>query len=688
MTTLAWALAVLTAGQVGDRPAVAADGPALISREVFFGNPDRALVRVSPDGKHLAYLAAKDGVMNVFVAPAADLAKARAVTDEKTRGIRSYFWAGNSRNVLYLQDKGGDENWKVMSVDLETGKAIDLTPIDSIPGPDGKPLCDPGGRVIRPSATVEGVSDKAPDEIVIGLNSRSPAYRDLHRVNVRTGESRMILENSQQFAGFVVGSDLTPVVAMAMTPEGGARVFRLDQAGQGTEILSVGLEDSATTSPLKVTADGSTLYLSDSRGRNTAALVAMDLATGKTTVLAEDARADVGRLLVHPTRGRVQAVEVNYDRSRWTVLDSAIRVDLDYLKRLDPGEMQVVSRSTDDSTWVVAYTQDAGPVKFYLYDRKTRKATMLFTNRASLEGLKLAPMQARVIRSRDNLDLVSYLTLPVDAVRSGEAKPERPLPLVLMVHGGPWARDAWGYNAYHQWLANRGYAVLSVNFRGSTGFGKNFVNAGNREWAGRMHEDLIDATEWAIREGIADRDRMAIMGGSYGGYATLVGLAFTPRHFACGVDIVGPSNLVTLLESIPPYWAPLVETFAKRVGDHRTVDGRVFLESRSPVNFADKIVRPLLIGQGANDPRVKQAESDQIVSALQGKHVPVTYVLFPDEGHGFARPENSMAFNAITEAFLAQHLGGRVEPIGDSVKRSTAQVPSGAEHIPGLSGHD
>jgi dipeptidyl aminopeptidase/acylaminoacyl peptidase len=338
----------------------------------------------------------------------------------------------------------------------------------------------------------------------------------------------------------------------------------------------------------------------------------------------------------------------------------------------------------------VAYTSDSGPVKYYLYDRtpeggKPGKATFLFTNRKALEGVTLAKMHPVVIRSRDNLSLVSYLTLPVETDANGDARPDSgALPLILNVHGGPWARDNWGLDPEVQFLANRGYAVLQVNFRGSTGFGKEFVNAGDREWAGKMHDDLLDAVAWAVQEKIADPKKVAIMGGSYGGYATLVGLTFTPEVFACGVDIVGPSNINTLLSTIPAYWGPVIGIFRKRVGDNTTDEGRKFLDERSPLSRVDRIARPLLIGQGANDPRVKQAESDQIVAAMKAKSIPVTYVLFPDEGHGFARPVNRLAFYAVTEAFLSEHLGGRVEPFGPSLQNSTAEVPVGAEFVRGL----
>jgi dipeptidyl aminopeptidase/acylaminoacyl peptidase len=332
----------------------------------------------------------------------------------------------------------------------------------------------------------------------------------------------------------------------------------------------------------------------------------------------------------------------------------------------------------------VLYLVDDGPARFYLYDRQRRVAHFLFTNRQALEGQPLVNMRPVVIPSRDGLDLVAYYSLPAGADSDGDGIPDQPVPLVFMPHGGPWGRDFWGYNSWHQWLANRGYAVLALNFRASVGFGKAFTNAGNLQWGGKILEDQIDAVQWAIKQGIADPARVAIMGGSFGGYSVLAGLTFTPDVFACGVDIVGPSNLITLLESMPPYWKAMLEMFTTRVGNHRTAEGRALLTKHSPLTYADRIRRPLLIGQGANDPRVKQAESDQIVQAMQAKGIPVTYVLYPDEGHGFARPENSLSFNAIAEMFLATCLGGRFEPIGDDLEGSSLTVPVGAHDVPGL----
>jgi dipeptidyl aminopeptidase/acylaminoacyl peptidase len=448
--------------------------------------------------------------------------------------------------------------------------------------------------------------------------------------------------------------------------------------------MMVEMEDVLNTNPLGFDRTGKTLYLFDSRGRDTAALAAINFDSGEERLLAEDRKADVSNVMIHPTEKHIQAVAFNHIRQRWHVLEDSIAQDLEYLSTVSEGDTEIMSRTLDDRHWIVKYEVDNGPVRYYLYDRDKGQTQFLFVDRKVLDGFQLVKMHPIIIKSRDGLDLVSYLTLPVWSNSEGDARPNRPLPMVLLVHGGPWHRDQWGYNPLHQWLANRGYAVLSVNFRGSTGFGKGFTNAGNREWGGKMHQDLIDAVKWAIEERIAHPDYVAIMGGSYGGYATLVGMTFTPETFACGVDIVGPSSLVTLLESIPPYWQPQVNLFTARVGDYKTEEGRRFLTECSPLTYVERINKPLLIGQGANDPRVKQAESDQIMRAMREKNIQVTYVLYPDEGHGFARPENNLSFYAIVEGFLAKHLGGQAEPPGDDFKGSSITVESGVEHIPGL----
>lgn len=641
----------------------------LIPRRVLFGNPDKTQVRLAPDGSKIAYLAPLDGVLNVWVAPRDDLVAAQPVTHDTGRGIRFYEWAYDGRHILYIQDQGGDENWHLYGVDLDTGQVSDLTPLEGVQA-----------RLVR-------LSPRRPDHILIGLNDRDRALHDVYALDLQTGERKLVQENPGML-DFVADDELRIRLGISTSPDGGQEWFEPDGNGGWKPLLVVGMEDVLTTYPVGFDKSERVLYMADSRGRNTAALVAWDMESGQTTLLAENPLVDLDDVMIHPTEKRVQAVAFTYERKHWQVLDDEIADDLALLRTLAPGDIEIVSRTLDDRWWIVAYLLDDSPLRYYLYDHQARQAHFLFTDRAALEGFTLARMHSAVIKSRDGLNLVCYYTLPHgfegDEFNVVGIQVRQPPPMVLLVHGGPWGRDQWGFNAHHQWLANRGYAVLSVNFRGSTGFGKAFVNAGNREWGAKMHDDLIDAVNWAVEKGIADPQRIAIMGGSYGGYATLVGLTMTPDVFACGVDIVGPSNLVTLLETIPPYWKPQLELFTTRVGDLRTLEGREFLRSRSPLTYVERICRPLLIGQGANDPRVKQAESDQIVAAMQAKGIPVTYVVYPDEGHGFARPENRLSFNAVAEAFLAQCLGGRAEPIGEDFKGSSITIPAGAEGIEGV----
>ncbi|MBL8621732.1 MAG: S9 family peptidase [Myxococcales bacterium] len=643
----------------------------LIPRAVVFGNPERGAPEVSPDGKWLAFSAPADGVMNVFVAPIDDLAKAVQVTFDKARPVRQYYWSADSAYVLYEQDAGGDENFHIFRVGRDGKGALDLTDRPKV------------------AAQLVGMSHRHPDRILVGMNDRDPSLHDVYEVELATGKATKIFENPG-YINPIADEDLHLRFAQKFEPDGSiqfvvARPFeKTGIAWEKRELVPA--DDQLTTQLLGLETSGQRYYMADSRDRDTGALFVVDAATGsKRTLLAQHARADVGGIIAHPKTGVARAASFTVARPEWKVLDKAIAKDLAALAKLDEGDFRVVSMSYDDKTWIVAYAGDRHPARFWRWDRKRQRGAFLYAARPALEGLPLARMHPVEIPARDGLPLVSYLSLPPSADPDGDGTPTTAVPMVLLVHGGPWARDGWGYNPLHQLLANRGYAVLSVNYRGSTGFGKKFLNAADRQWGKAMHDDLLDAVAWAVDHKVTTASDVCIMGGSYGGYATLAGLTLTPTTFKCGVDIVGPSNLITLVKSVPPYWKPLISVFQRRMGDWTTPEGVAALEAVSPLTHVAAIQRPLLIGQGANDPRVKQAESDQIVKAMQAKGLPVSYVLFPDEGHGFARPENMQAFMAVAEAFLSAHLGGSYQPMtADDFAGSTIQIPAGADGIPGL----
>lgn len=651
--------------QTTTKPKLTEATTTLIPRKDFFKNPDKSLVRLSPDGTKISFMADVNGVANVWVGPSDKPSQAKPITHDTGRGIDTYQWTFTNNHILYRQDEKGDENWRIYSIDVTMGTIKDLTPLKGV------------------AAQIQQVSDKFPNEILIGLNDRVPELYDLYRINIITGEKKLVMKNDE-FAGFVTDYNYKVRFALRQTDKGEFEVFEYKDNGDKELYATIPFEDANTTDFIGFDESGNTLYMKDSRKRNTSALFAIDLTTGKQTVLAENDNSDVDTTFIHPGKKTVQAVTFYYDRQKWQVIDNDIKGDFDYLASLSEGDVLIPSRTLDDNQWIIAYLFDNGPFNYYKYDRKAKKANFLFNSRDNFANLPLASMQSVVIKTRDGLTMVSYLTLPPWVETNQQGKPNAPLPMVLNVHGGPWARDEWGYNPENQWLANRGYAILNVNYRGSTGFGKNFINASTREWGRKMQDDLTDAVNWAIKEGVADPKRVAIMGGSYGGYATLAGLTYTPELFVAGVDTVGPSNLVTFMETIPAYWQPQVEYLKKMIGDNTTPEGKAFLTDRSPLTHVDKITKPLLIAQGANDPRVKQAEPDQIVQAMQKKKIPVTYALYSDEGHGFARPENQYSFYAITEAFLGKYLGGRVEPFGDSFKDSSVEIKAGIDLIPNL----
>jgi dipeptidyl aminopeptidase/acylaminoacyl peptidase len=680
----------------------------LIPREVLFGNPERTRPRLSPDGTMLAWIAPQEGVLNVWVAPVrrapdgsaadgsapapaaavrgggVDWSAARVVTDDTDRGVRIFEWSPDGSRLLYLQDTGGDENWRLYDVELDSLERRSLTPFDGV------------------QAQVIATSPKVRDAVLIGLNKDNPELHDVYRLELTTGELTKVWENPG-VVGWVADSELQVRAAVAPQPDGSALVVVPDPSGAaGAEgaagaagadgadgvaggevagsadgsdsaegatgaddgslpgappgwrvLLEVPADDSLSTEPLAVLADGETMLLVSSVGNETAQLVACTLADGSSSVLARDGVADVTGVRLHPVTNEPQIAVFLRDRSVYQALEPDFEADLAAIHAVDPGDPVFLGGDDADSTWLLGFTNDAGPVRFYAYDREAQSASFLFEHQPALSRYELAAMEPFSFTARDGLELHGYLTFP-----PGEER--RNLPTVLLVHGGPWARDAWGLDPQAQWLANRGYLCVQVNFRGSTGFGKSFVNAGDREWGNKMHADIVDAVEFAVSQGYSDRERVAIFGGSYGGYEALVGVTFTPGLFCCAVDVVGPSNLITLIETIPPYWAPMRAQFYRRVGNPET--DADFLWSRSPLSRVEQITAPLLIAQGANDPRVKVSESEQIVARLVEAGIDHEYLLFPDEGHGFAKPENRLRFFATAEAFLARHLGGRAEP--------------------------
>jgi dipeptidyl aminopeptidase/acylaminoacyl peptidase len=620
--------------------------PELIPRDILFGNPDKAGPQISPDGKILAWLAPdQKNVLQVWVEPRDKSAPAKAITKDEKRGIRQYFFAYDNTHLLYLQDVGGDENFHLYATNLKTAETRDLTPFKDV--------------------RVQGInlSKKHPGEILAGLNKRDKSVFDMHRIDIATGKETLDTQNPGNVMGWTTDANFTIRAATAISAkDGGYDLMVREKPGAAWKtILHWSNEEQGAAAGFG--KDPNELYIVGNHNGNTSRLIKYDLATDKETTIFEDKEYDLGGAMIDEDRRIPLAVAVQRARTEWKVLDNSVKDDFEALAKIRRGDFSVVSETADNKTWIVTYVTDDGPAASYIYDRATKKNEFLFVNNSKLQKYTFAQTEPIEYKAKDGLLIRGYLTTPPGV----EAKN---LPLVLLVHGGPWARDSWGFNPLAQFLANRGYACLQINFRGSTGYGKAFLNAGNKEWAGKMHQDLLDGKQWAIGKGIADPKKVAIMGGSYGGYATLVGLAFTPEEFCCGVDIVGPSNLVTLLRTIPPYWKPMMAVFDKRMG---SLSDETALREKSPLFKADQIVKPLLIGQGANDPRVKQAESDQIVDAMRKTGKEVQYVLYPDEGHGFQRPPNRIHFFAVTEQFLAKHLGGRAEPVGE-IPGHTGQI--------------
>ncbi|MFC2164113.1 S9 family peptidase [Acidobacteriota bacterium] len=647
----------------------------LIPLKTLFSPASIVAPRLSPDGSMISYIAPHNGVPNFFVMEVGGPESKRPLTEKKGRGVQSsdvsgnvmYRWSIDSKYILFPEDYNGDENWDIHRVDVQTSEEKNLTPMEGVKV-----------QMVQKSAT-------DPEVILISINDRNRFFPDLYHLNINSGERDLVEKNEHMFFGYLADYDLKPRGAVGLRSDGGYKLLKSSGDGQWESFVEIpyadrgGLNASINQDIIRIDKSNRYLYMYEYENRNTIALVRYDLETGEKTEVAEDDKTDLFSVIYHPVSMEPQAYATNWTRMEWHLLDESLRQDFDYLAEVTDGDFRVESRSDDDQKWLVRYTISDAPETYYLYDRSKGEAAKLFTTTPQLEGLTLSKLYPYVIQSRDGFDLVSYLSLPVWSDPDEDGRPEKPLPAVMLVHGGPSdERAQYAFGPILQWFTNRGYAVLYVNYRGSPGFGKAFLNAQNLEWGGKMHDDLVDQVEWAVTEGIAIKDKVAIIGGSYGGYATLVGMTMTPDVFACGVDLVGPSNL----EIFMPHWN--VDIMSKIVGDPRTEEGRALLRSRSPINFAHQTKNPILIGQGANDSRVPQDQSDSMVKVMAENGVKVTYALFSDEGHGLYRPENSYAFWAITEVFLGVNLGARYMPISDELEGSSIQVIEGAEHIPGL----
>jgi dipeptidyl aminopeptidase/acylaminoacyl peptidase len=627
----------------GQKPAQ----PPIIDRELFFGDPEISGAQISPDGKFIAFVKPFKGTRNVWVKRTEEpFDAAKPITADKSRPISQYFWSRDGKYILFVQDKAGDENYLVYAVNPAE------SPAAGEDVPPARNLTDAKG--VR--ASIFAVPRSEPDAIYIGLNDRDPAWHDLYKVKISTGERTLVRKNTERVTGWVF--DLKDQLRMATrsADNGDTEVLRVDAAGF-TKVYSCNVFESC--GPIRYHKDGQRVYFETNKGANIdlTRLELFDPATGKEDLVESDPmnRVDLGNANFSEVSDELIATSYEDERTRIYWKDKSFEADYKLLKKKLPGkEIGFVNGTRDERLFLIVANSDTEPGERYLFDRQTKKLTLQYRIREKLNRDYLAPMTAVRYKSSDGLEIPAYLTLP-------KGVPAKNLPAIVVPHGGPWGRDSWGYNSLAQFLANRGYAVLSPNFRASTGYGKKFLDAGNKQWGEKMQDDVTWGVKYLVDQGIADPKRVGIMGGSYGGYSTLAGVTVTPDLYAAAVDIVGPSNLLTLLESIPPYWESIRKLFYARMGDPSTPEGKAQLERQSPLNHASKIKTPLLVIQGANDPRVNKREADQIVIALRDRNYPVEYLVAPDEGHGFARPVNNMAMFATTEKFLAKHLGGRYQ---------------------------
>jgi dipeptidyl aminopeptidase/acylaminoacyl peptidase/serine/threonine protein kinase/Tfp pilus assembly protein PilF len=640
-----------------------ADG-RLISRSVLFQVPQRINPSISPDGSQISFLNRVDGVYNVWVGPIDNPGQARASTRVSGASILDYVWSYTNRHLLYLHAPNGGANRHLFRVDLESGATTDLTPLEGV------------------AARMEHLSPRFPDEILVGLNDRDRRRHDVYRLRISTGERTLVWENSG-FDQVVCDDDFQVRFAVRLEGEDTVVCQRNDD-GEWTERLRYSKEDGATASLIGCDASGQSLYLFDTRNRDTRAVAVLEPGATSVRIIAENERADATGTIRFPPERTIQAVSFNHTRVEWTVLDPQLATDFEALRANSEGDLQILGRSLDGKDWIVSFRRDVEPIRYCHFDSATRKTSFLFSRQDGMDGLAFSAVQPVEIPARDGLKLVCYLTLPSGSDEDGDGIPSRPLPMVVWVHDGPWERDTWGFDPEQQWLADRGYAVLSVNYRGSWGFGKAFRSAGDREWGGAMNNDLVDAARWAVERKIAQGDRLAVMGTSYGGFAVLSAMTQSPEVFACGVDLFGPPDLLNVLRAIPPQWEPHLPFLKQRIGDPDREDGLLLLTERSPIVNRDRITRPLLIVQGARDPRARSDDALKIVQSMQERNVSVCYVLFPNEAHGLRSPNNRLACYAVIEAFLARHLGGRCQPVEADFDGSPINIAAGAADLPGL----
>ena len=606
-------------------PALAAPAKQVPLRD-FFRNPEQAAHNISPDGKWIAYLAPWEKRLNIHVRPVAG-GEGKRITGETARDIAGFAWKGNDR-LIYAKDFGGDENFHIVSVDREGKDLKDLTPFEKVR-----------------AQMVDDLKDH-PTDLLLSHNKRDPKVFDVFRVNVNTGEAKMVAQNPGNIVGWL--TDHEGKLRVALTTDGvNTSILMRDAEDQPFKpVLTTNFREGVT--PSFFTFDNKKLYATSNRGRDRQAVVIFDPATTKEEVLFEHPEVDVSGVSYSRKRKVLTAATFVTWKTERHFFDKEVEAIFKDLQAKLPGyEPAITSFNRDEDKLIVASTGDKTRGKRYLYDKATRKLDFIADISPWLPEAELADMKPVQYKTRDGLTIHGYLTLPKGVAAKN-------LPVVVNPHGGPWARDRWGFNPEVQFLANRGYAVFQMNFRGSTGYGRKFWEASFKEWGRKMQDDVTDGVQWLIKEGVADPKRVAIYGGSYGGYTTLAGLAFTPELYAAGVDYVGVSNLLTFMKTIPPYWKPYLEMLQEMVGNlEKDVE---MLKAASPVFHADKIKAPLFIAQGAKDPRVVKAESDQMVEAMRKRGVEVEYMVKDNEGHGFANEENRFEFYEAMEKFLRKHI--------------------------------